>query len=178
MSGYSGAYQVLTLRQKGVEMSPYFPLFVSLRNKKILVFGAGQIAARRVAALLRYGAAVTVVAPQVRDEIREMQKNSAGQLLIEQRVYCCSEIREDYADYVLAATDDREVNRMICRECRHKEIPVNNASDSGQCDFYFPALIERDGLVIGVTSTNGDHRKVAEFCKGLRSIPEGVQGQS
>lgn len=150
-------------------MSPYFPLFVSLSNKKILVFGAGRIAARRVAALLRYGAVVTVVAPQVRDEIRELQKNSAGQLLVEQRAYCRSEIQEDHADYVLAVTDDWEVNRMICRECRHKEIPVNNASDSGQCDFYFPALIEQDGLVIGVTSTDGDHRKVAEFCKGLRA---------
>lgn len=149
-------------------MSAYFPLFISLWNKKILLYGAGQIAVRRAAALLRYGAVVTVVAPQVRDEIWQMQKNSAGQLRIEQRVYCRSEIREEDADYVLAATDDQEVNQMICRECRHKGIPVNNASDSRQCDFYFPALVEQDGLVIGVTSTDGDHRKVANYCAGLR----------
>lgn len=151
-------------------MSAYFPLFVSLCNKKILVVGAGQIAVRRIAALLRYGAAVTVIAPQVRDEIREMQKNSSGQLRIEQRAYCRGEIREDNADYVLAVTDDWEVNQTICRECRHKKIPVNNASDSSQCDFYFPALVEQDGLVIGVTSTDGNHRKVAKFCEGLRSL--------
>jgi len=159
-------------------MPAYFPLFVSLSHKKILVYGAGRIAARRIAGLLRYGAIVTAIAPQVRDEIRELQKNNPGQLRIEQRSYCRSEIREDEADYVLAATDSREVNQRICRECRRKGIPVNNASDSSQCDFYFPALVEQDGLVIGVTSTDGDHRKAAKFCEGLRMQKAGSSLES
>lgn len=149
-------------------MPSYFPLFVDLSNKKVLVYGAGRIAVRRTDAMLRYQAAVTVVAPQIHAKLWEMQADSCGRLIIEQRAYRRSEIREEDVDYVLAATNDKEVNAMICRECRHKEIPVNNASDSSQCDFYFPALVERDGFVIGVTGTDGDHKKLAQYCERLR----------
>lgn len=149
-------------------MPAYFPLFVDLSKKKILVYGAGKIATRRITGLLRYGATVTVIAPHIREEIRQLCKSNPGQLITQQRSYCMQEIQKEDTDYVLAATDNKEVNAAICQECEQKEIPVNNASDSSQCDFYFPALIEQDGLVIGVTSTDGNHRKVAQFCEQLR----------
>lgn len=149
-------------------MAAYFPLFVNIEHKSFCVFGAGHIAARRIQGLLRFGAVVTVIAPRVLEEIENMQSAYAGQLYIEYRSYRMGEIRDENTDYVLVATDDAAVNSSIYRECRHKEIPVNNASDRGQCDFYFPALIEQDQLVIGVTSTDGDHKKVAGFSERLR----------
>lgn len=149
-------------------MFAHFPLFVSMSEKKILVFGAGQIAARRIAALLRYGAVVTAAAPQIREELRELQKQYPRQLFLEERVYRVGEIQNEDADFVLAATNHKEVNAAVCRECHHKEIPVNNASDHTQCDFYFPALVEQEQLVIGVSSMDGDHKKVAQFCARLR----------
>lgn len=149
-------------------MSAYFPLFVNIEHKRFYVYGGGQIAARRIHGLLRFGAVVTVIAPRIHQEIDHMQAAYPQQLQIEQRGYQLGEIQSEDTDYVLAATDDAGVNTSICRECRHKEIPVNNASDREQCDFYFPALIERDGLVIGVTSTDGDHKKVACFSEKLR----------
>lgn len=149
-------------------MQPYFPLFVNLVHTKVRVYGAGKIAVRRISGLLRFGACVIVIAPCVLKELWELREGYPGQLLVEQRSYQSGEIRKKETDFVLAATNDVQVNQNICAECRRKAIFVNNASDRNQCDFYFPALVERDGLVIGVTGTDGDHKKVAEFCAGLR----------
>lgn len=149
-------------------MQPYFPLFVNLVHKKVRVYGAGKIAVRRISGLLRFGACVTVVAPCVLKELWELCTIYPGQLVVEQRLYQSGEIRKKETDFVLAATNDILVNQSICAECRRKAIFVNNASDRNQCDFYFPALVEQDGFVIGVTGTDGDHKKVAEFCAGLR----------
>lgn len=149
-------------------MQPYFPLFVNLSHKKIVVYGAGMIAVRRITGILRFGSDVTVIAPQVRKELWELSQNYKKQLSIEQRAYRYGEIQKQDVYLVLAATNDRQVNQMICTECSQKEVMVNNASDSSQCDFYFPALVEREGLVMGVTSIDGNHKKVAEFCSKLR----------
>lgn len=152
-------------------MAVYFPFFVNLDGKKFCVYGAGSIAARRIGGLLRYGARITVIAPQIHLTIEEWEKElyeGRPRLLIERRRYCAGEIQKETADFVLAATDNKEVNSAIYRECRVKKIPVNNASDKSECDFYFPALIEQEDLVIGVTSTSGDHKKVAVYSEKLR----------
>lgn len=149
-------------------MQPYFPLFINLNHKKIVVYGAGRIAVRRIRGILRFGAEVAVIAPQVRKELWELLPDYEKQLSIEQRAYQYGEIQKQDVYLVLAATDDRQVNQMICTECSQKDVMVNNASDSSQCDFYFPALVEREGLVMGVTSIDGDHKKVAGFCGRLR----------
>ncbi|MDE7311057.1 MAG: bifunctional precorrin-2 dehydrogenase/sirohydrochlorin ferrochelatase [Eubacterium sp.] len=159
-------------------MPAYFPLFVNLSGKKFVVFGAGKIAARRVGGLLRFGAVVTVIAPEIGIHMQELyvRQGSQGQLSCQKRRYCPGEIQKENADFVLAATNDRRANAKIYMECRKKEIPVNNASDCTQCDFYFPALVEREQLVIGVTSTEGNHKKTARFCERLRSLDDLAEG--
>lgn len=160
-------------------MPAYFPLFVNLSGKKVAVFGAGKIAARRVGALVRFGAVVTVVAPEIGAEMQQayLSQGSPKRLVIEKRSFRPSEVQKGNVDFVLAATNDRQVNADICMECRKKEVPVNNASDSTQCDFYFPALVEREQLVIGVTSADGNHKKTARFCERLRRQDEKEWGQ-
>ncbi len=147
-------------------MSAYFPLFVSLTDKKILLYGAGSIAARRLNGLVRYGARVTVVAPHIGDTVRELIERYPSQITLEERRYVCGEIAD--ADLVLSATDDRTADAQIYDECRRKHIPVNIASDQTQCDFYFPALIEVDGLTIGVSSGGTDHKKVRRVSAAIR----------
>lgn len=148
-------------------MSRYFPIYINLAGKKVWVYGAGRIALRRMTGLLRFGAFVTVIAPEICEEIRALQAQNTEQAVVLQRIYQSGEIPKG-VDFVLAATNDRKVNSRICEECRRKGIPVNHASDSSQCDFYFPALVEQQKLVIGVTSADGDHKKVSRFCEKLR----------
>ena len=127
---------------------PYFPVFIDLEGKAVLVAGGGRIALRRVRTLLRFGAKIRVVAPRLCREIEDMSKT--GMLCTEQREYKPGDIRE--ASLVLAATDSREVNRQIREECRAEGIPVNVSDDRELCDFYFPSVVMTDEAVIGISS--------------------------
>ena len=53
-------------------MGRYFPLFVDLEGKKVVVVGAGTIAGRRIRTLLDFGARITVIAPEAVDQIRTL----------------------------------------------------------------------------------------------------------
>lgn len=147
-------------------MSRYFPVFLNLEGRKALLFGAGNIGCRRLERLLAFGVFVTVVAPDLSQNARSLAQEYPGQVQLEQRAYLPGEISG--VDLVLSATDSPEADGMIYEECRAKRIPVNIAADQSKCDFYFPAVVEHDGLVIGITSGGNDHRKVRRFSAWLR----------
>ncbi len=53
---------------------------------------------------------------------------------------------------VIAATSDRAVNDHIVHLCHERHIPVNHAGDQTQCDFQFPAIVQKNPVVIGVNA--------------------------
>lgn len=146
-------------------MSTYFPIFINMEGKNIRVFGGGRIAARRVRMLLKFGADVQVAAPQIMKELEDLAQRQ-GKLTLDYRIYEPGELAEE--DFVLAATDDEQVNDAIFQECRQKEIPVNVSSDKEKCDFYFPAIVQEGDITIGIASGGRDHRGVAEMAKKIR----------
>lgn len=145
----------------------YFPFFVDITGKKVLIVGAGTVAARRADALLRFGANVTAAAPDISLGMQKLQQTyGVGQLHL---------LRQPFAagmtagfELVLAATDDRAVNRQIWEECREAHIFVNVASDPELCDFRFPALVEEEDIVAGINSAGNDHRKVRRISAKIR----------
>lgn len=151
-------------------MSRYFPLFVNLEGKKVVVYGAGAIGSRRILALLEFGCRLTVAAPEASEEVRRLSVQ--GKLIWLQKKYEPGEIPGD-ACLVLAAASDREVNAQIGAECREKHIPVNVSSDKSLCDFYFPGLAVKDELVAGVTAGGTDHRKAREVTEKIRALLQG-----
>lgn len=140
-----------------------FPLFVDLTGRKVLVYGAGKIAARRISVLLRFGAAVTVIAPEIVPELRELQG-----LQVEQRAYCPGQMPPAYL--VLAATNQLEVNRQITAEARRLGALANNASDHSDCDFYFPAVITAPELSVGVCGSGHNHGAVRDAAAKIRKM--------
>ncbi len=155
-------------------MIKYFPLFVNITDKNIRVFGGGTIATRRVKSLLEFGAAVHVVAPEITEELKELAERQE-KLSLYFRKYRPSELSEE--DFVLAATDDEQVNDTIFRECRHKEIPVNTASDKEKCDFYFPGIVQAGEVTVGVNAGGRNHRKVAELTEKIRDQVSNWEGE-
>ena len=98
-------------------MSRYFPLFVDLEQKKIVVVGAGRIAERRIQTLLSFEAQITVIAPEASVKIRKLAKE--GRLHWQQERW--SPEAENFLDgslFVLAAVDDGAVNKAVFR-ARH-----------------------------------------------------------
>ena len=53
-----------------MESNLYFPIFIPFENKKVLIYGGGKIAVRRVKTLLEFGADITVIAPTVEEELK------------------------------------------------------------------------------------------------------------
>jgi siroheme synthase-like protein len=134
----------------------YFPLYVKMDGLHILVFGAGEIASRRLKALAGTSSRLTVVAPECSHSMKELMEEWGERITYVQDVYkrgCL--VREDM-DLVFAATDDAAVNEAIYRECRHRDIPVNVSTDHRLCDFYFPATVSvpDSELLVAIASTS------------------------
>lgn len=144
--------------------APRFPLFIDLRGKRCVVFGAGKIAARRIEVLGRFGAEVVVVAPEAR----------AAVPLTHARGYD----RRDLAGAALAvaATDDRAVNQRIGADCRAAGVPVSVADCAAESTFYFPAVCLGGGLSAGVVSDGTAHHAVAAAARRIRAVLEGPDG--
>ncbi len=149
----------------------YFPIFVDLSDKKVVVVGAGTIAKRRVRALVGFTGHLFVIAPKINPELRELEE--AGKLTILRKKY----EREDVSDasIVIAATNDRRLNQEIYAACKEMGIPVNVFNDRTRCDFYFPVLACDDTIVAGISSGGRDSagsRRIADQIRELLGEPE------
>ncbi len=133
----------------------YFPMFVDLSDKNIVVIGGGNIATRRVKTLLQFTRNVTAIAPAMTPELMELGK--AGLVMIKYRNVKRSDLSLAYM--VIAATNDHKLNDEIYRICKEEGIYVNIADDKEKCDFYFPGIFMQDELVVGITASGLDHKK-------------------
>ena len=147
---------------------PYFPMFIDLTDRKIFVAGGGRIARRRIEALVKFGADIHAAAPQVCPEIALFAEGGKIKILL--REYRPSDL--DGMEFAIAATDDREVNRAVYAECRKRGIPVNVADDKTLCDFYFPALVLTDDVVIGIGSGGESPGRVKEVRQRIEKLED------
>ncbi len=128
----------------------FLPLFLDIKNKPCLIVGGGAIAERKVSILKRAQAKITIIAPEITQELqRRVDSNSISW---QQKSF----VEDDLLDYqlVMAATDNRDVNAEIAMLCRQKNILVNAADDAKNCDFILPSIIDRSPVQIAV-STGG-----------------------
>lgn len=144
----------------------YFPIFIDIQNQKVLIYGGGSIALRRVRTLLDFGADITVISPSCKEEI--------SSLAAEGRIQYVSSLWEEgsiSADVfmVIAATSDESVNHAIYLEAKQKNLTVNNASNKEECDFYFPAIIRQEAMVAGLTASGTDHKLTRKVAARLRT---------
>lgn len=141
-----------------------FPIFISLEGKHILVVGGGNVAARRVKSLLGFDPVVTVWSPELSPELMDLAVS--GRITWKKGLYQPGGLAGFFL--VLAAVRDAEVNEAVCREAKSLSIPVNVASNQELCDFFFPALVETEDLVLGLAGDGSDHRLVKETAAALR----------
>ncbi|WP_242651768.1 precorrin-6A reductase [Ruminiclostridium cellulolyticum] len=144
-----------------------FPLFIELTGKKVLVAGGGEIAARRVKTLLKFGGDIYLVSPHLIPELQEMFSRKLFNY--REGYYESRDIQNKFL--AVAATDDRETNHKIYMDAKEKGIHMSIADCREECSFYFPAIFEFDGIVGGLVSKNGDsHSLVKAVAKKIRKI--------
>ncbi len=128
----------------------YFPAFFDLRDRPALIVGGGEAAARRLRLLRKAGARVTVVAPRVGAEIASALAD--GMVNLRQRGFVAGDTNGQTA--VFAATGLAEVDARVAEAARAAGVPVNVAARAELSSFVVPAIVERDPVVIGI-STGG-----------------------
>jgi siroheme synthase-like protein len=129
------------------------PVALLAENRRILLVGGGRVAVRKAAKLVEAGASVTVVAPEIKPQIKELP----GINLIE-RNFAPNDL--DGAFLVFALTDDSALNRRIVELCREKKI-LCSAADSNwpEGDLILPASFSEDGLTVSVSTSGRSCRR-------------------
>lgn len=135
--------------------TPY-PLFIRLEGERVVVVGAGSVAARKVDTLLEYGADVTVVSPVLGGRIREHAEQGVVRWI--ERGYVAGDLAG--ARLAIVATSDAEVNRRACEEATANGVLVNVTDAPELCTCLVPSIVRRGQLQIAV-STNGAAPSVA-----------------
>lgn len=126
----------------------YLPLFFDLKQQPCLLVGGGAIACRKARLLLKAGARLRVVAPQVVEEVAAMAAASGGEVLREG--YRAAHL--EGCILVIAATDNEPLNAQVSADARARKMPVNVVDSPALCSFIMPAIVDRSPLVIGISS--------------------------
>ena len=134
-----------------------YPVTLNLQSTFCTVVGGGQVALRKIQALLAEGAEVTVISPAVIPELEAMKSAyKEGQL--------------EGSFLVIAATDDRAVNSQVAQWCQENQVLVNVADSREESNFTVNAAVRQGDLLIGI-STNGISPAVS------RAIRQELEGQ-
>jgi precorrin-2 dehydrogenase/sirohydrochlorin ferrochelatase len=142
----------------------HYPLFVDIRDKKVLVVGGGKVALRKINGLLEAEAAVTVIAPEVGTEVQELGADSKISLI--KRKYMKGDINGMLL--VFAATDNPDVNMQVVNDAGEAGVLVNCVDGNVPGGFTVPSTIRR-GKFTCALSTSG---AVPFFTKRLREFLE------
>ena len=145
--------------------NPLFPVFLKLEQLRVLLVGGGEVGLEKLTAMLRNSpaAAVTVVAPAIRPEIRALTL-AHPRLQLRERPYSVTDLVGH--DLVMIATNNKELNRHIKADATRQRLLANVADTPAECDFYLGAIVQKGDLKIAI-STNGKSPTVA---KRLREV--------
>ena len=147
----------------------WFPWFINLENKKVLVIGGGKVAAKKIEKILEYGADITVVTENVMEEkllklenvkIENNQKIENDKAKIEKLV-------KGYF-LVIAATDNEELNENIANVCDSNGMLINNVSSKVNMNAMFGGIVKNSEFQIAI-STSGKN------CKRSRAMKSEIQ---
>ncbi len=149
----------------------YFPMFIDLEGVRCLIAGGGRIALRKAEALREFGARLTVVAPRILPQIKQMPET-----VWMERPFEAQDL--DGQKLAVAATDDKEENSRIAGLCRERKIPVNAVDQPEDCDFIFPAYLKQ-GEVVAAFSSGGQSPVIAQYLKeGVRPLMTPLLGET
>ena len=128
----------------------YYPVLLNLKNKKCVVIGGGIVALRKALSLLKAGARVYLISPELCPGLKRLKEqkrifwtNSAYQ-----------KIHLKGAFLTIAATSDKAINTKISQDAKKSGILINTVDAEDLSDFIIPSSISKGGLILCV-STSG-----------------------
>lgn len=132
-------------------MPLYYPIFLDVRGRRVVVVGGGAMGEEKVVRLLEYGPRVVVVSPDVTDRVEELA--DSGEVEWTRRAYQRGDLQGAFVA-IVADTSDDEMNRAVSNEARERNVPLNVADVTELCTWITPSVARR-GEVVVATSTGG-----------------------
>ena len=127
----------------------FFPVGLDLSGRRCLVVGAGAVGARKARTLAEAGAQVTVIAPEGPSE-------ADGLAGVRRRAQAYRPEHLEGFFLVVAATDDRKLNRAVCRDAEARGLLACDASSAARTRLAFGAAHYAEGLTIAVFTDGRD----------------------
>ena len=131
-------------------MNPYYPIFLNINGRKCVVVGGGQVALRKVKALLEHGADITVISPDICPELSDLA--NSHKLQVSRRDYRTGDLEGSFI--ALVATSDHDINNKVSEEAKEKKVLVNVVDDPDISNFIVPSNVCRGDVNIAI-STGG-----------------------
>jgi precorrin-2 dehydrogenase / sirohydrochlorin ferrochelatase len=131
-------------------MNTYYPVYIQLRDQPCVVIGGGRIAEGKVEGLLAAEAKVTVISPDLTQNLQELVEQK--QLTYLARVYQPGDLAGAFM--VICATDQVDINQQIWQEANSNHQLVNVVDDTPRCNFIAPSILRKGDLTIAI-STSG-----------------------
>ncbi len=151
----------------------FLPVFFDIKGKSCAVIGGGDVAARKVAMLLNSGGSVTVVAPELCSALKRLSES--GSIRHIQARFASEHLHE--AVIVIAATDDKNVNKQVSEIAHAYRLPVNVVDDPDHCSFIMPSVIDRSPVIVAI-STGGSSPVLARLLRArLETLIPGSYGR-
>ncbi len=146
---------------------PIYPSGLRLTGRRVVVVGGGHVAQRRVPQLISVGADVHLVSPEVTPAIEGMV--AAGEIVWHQRGFAAADLDQTW--YVIAATDDHDVNQEVSAAADARRIFCVRSDDATQATAWTPAVGRHAGVTVAVLGQREPQRSAAvrdEILEGLR----------
>jgi len=137
----------------------FYPAFIDLENRPVLVVGGGIIAQRKVETLLEAGALVTVVSPQITEQLDAY--GQSNRISVRQRGFIPSDV--DGVSLVISATDDPTTQTEVASIAASKNVLVNTVDKPELCSFIVPAILRRGDITIAISTSGKSPSLAAEL---------------
>ena len=147
---------------EGTKGQGLLPVFLKLDGRRVVLVGGGTVASAKLPELVRTGALVTVIAPEVRPEII-----SRDGLVIARRRFVAGDL--DHAWFVIAAAT-REVNREVAAAAEERRVFVNVVDDADRASAYMGGVLRRGGATIAISTEGGAPALAVLLREGLEAV--------
>ncbi|MBP1156611.1 MULTISPECIES: bifunctional precorrin-2 dehydrogenase/sirohydrochlorin ferrochelatase [unclassified Paenibacillus] len=146
----------------------WYPIMLDLEGKPCLIVGGGRVAERKARTLMKAGASVTVVSPQVTPQLEAWK--AEGLIQTQHEVYTIGLAVLAEAWLVFAATGDAMVNAQVCAEAEALGKLVNSADDAETGGFIVPATLRRGRLTLAISTAGASPALAAKVRRQLEDV--------
>ena len=135
----------------------YLPLFHNLKGRRIVVVGGGEIALRKVRLVQEASALITIIAKDFCPDLLEMDKADKEHGCNGLELITAAYEHQHLLQYpntvmVIAATNDRDLNRLVSEHAQQANMLSNVVDDPGFSTVIFPSIVDRSPIQVAISS--------------------------